>query len=69
MNLNIVKIQAEMKRLGDTHESLAERMGVHRQAVTYWLGLAKKGDGGFSLKTVSRFARAFGIDEKDLLVS
>lgn len=69
MNLNYKKIEAEMKRLSLTHQGLADLMTVKRQAVTYWLNLAKRGNGGFSFSTIHKFAEALGLDPKDLIIS
>ena len=69
MNLNYVKIEAEMKRLGLTHQGLADLMDVKRQAVTYWLKAAKREKTGYHFDTIEKFATALNLDPKDLIVS
>ena len=64
MELNTTKIKLEMERLGWKQTDLAKRMGVHRQFVNRFLA---NNDVGVSLKTISKFANALGIPDKDLI--
>ena len=64
MKLNVKKIEKEIKRLGLTHTSLAKLMGKSRTTV---VTLLHKKTGGYTLKTVENFARALGMDGKDLV--
>lgn len=63
MKLNTQKIEKELKRLGWTRADLARALNVHRQAVYIFLAQ----DTLPRLGTVEKYARALGVDPKDLI--
>ena len=65
MELNRMKIEDELKRLGWTQSELADRMGVHRQQLNK---LLRTINGGTTLRTVDRVADALGVFPKDLII-
>lgn len=61
MELNIKKIESEMKRLNLNHQQLANLSGLKsRQMVRYYLKTK-------NLRGAEPFAKAFGIEPKDLI--
>jgi transcriptional regulator with XRE-family HTH domain len=65
MKLDIYRIKSEMAQKGYKQYDLADRAGVSKQLMSYWL----KNPRNISVKTVGRIAGALGIDGKDLIIS
>ena len=63
MKLNTQKIEKELKRLGWTRADLARVLNVKRQAVYIFLAQ----DTLPRLSTLEKYARALGVDPKDLI--
>ena len=61
MELNINKINRELKRLDKTAYWLAREAGVSKQLVSYWFRTK-------SLSGAERIAKALDLDPKDLLI-
>ena len=64
MELNIRKIKLELERLGWTKYRLAKEMGVKHQWVYYIIQHPES----CTLKTVTKFGEALGIDPRDLVI-
>lgn len=62
MKLNTKKILGELKRLEWTRSEYARRIGISKQSLRYWLT-----DLDPKISHVTRMAKAFGLDPKDLL--
>ena len=65
MQVNIEKIRLEMKRLGWNQQNLANKLGVTRAAVCFFLKQKRSP----SLSIITRYAKALNIDPKDLILS
>ena len=63
MKLNLRKIWQEMDRLGLNKTELAQRMGISRQLLNYYLHRNLR-----EIPAVERLAKQFNIPPKDLLV-
>jgi len=64
MELDIKKIEAELKRRGWTKYTLAAKMGCRRQWPYYVLSPKAS---GITLKTINKLAKALNLDPKELL--
>jgi transcriptional regulator with XRE-family HTH domain len=64
MQLNIPKIEKELKRQNLSFSDLAQRLGTTRQWV-YWK--LNNGQSGTTFRTVEKFAKALDIEPKDLI--
>jgi hypothetical protein len=62
MELNIKKIEDELKRIGMNRNQFAIEKGISRQYFWYLL------NGDVTLKKVETLGSLFGLDPKDLLV-
>jgi DNA-binding Xre family transcriptional regulator len=65
MELNIEKIDKEIKRLRFTHKILSEKMGKSRSTITTIL---RSKNNNHTFKTVECFAKALDLDPKDILI-
>jgi len=63
MKVNISKIEKEMKRLGWSVATLAEKAGLSRQTIYDRL----KSNTGGNMQTVDDIAKALNMDGKELL--
>jgi plasmid maintenance system antidote protein VapI len=66
MELNINKIEREMKRLGWRPIDFARELNVSRQRVSFILNRAEWNT-TVTLKTIEKIAAVFGMDPKDLI--
>ena len=64
MEINKVKINKELERLGWSYIDLAEAMNKKRQWVYHKLKYDQRGT---TFKTVESFAKALDLDPKDLI--
>lgn len=64
MKPNIKKIKKEMKRNGWNYTLLAEKMEESKQWLSIVLSDRYKWN---NFKTIEKFAKVFGVDEKDLV--
>ena len=65
MELNIEKINKEIKRQRLSYSVIAEKINTTRQWV-YWK-LNNSQSGGTTFRTVEKFAKALDIEPKDLI--
>jgi transcriptional regulator with XRE-family HTH domain len=62
MKINQTKIKQELERLGWTNTEYADRVGVSRQLLHYYLNKDPKG-----FRIATRLAKPLHIDPRDLL--
>jgi len=64
MNINRPKIEKERKRNGWNYTHLAKEMGISKQRLHFILSSEYKSN---TFRTVELFAKALGVDGKDLI--
>lgn len=65
MKLNVTRIKQELDRLGWTPLRLSKEMKMANQTV---YKILNSNGSNYTLRTIDRFARALGIDPKDLII-
>lgn len=63
MRLNVKKIKREIEDQGISVYDLAQKMKAREQ----WIYMILNGQGGRTFKTLERFAKALGLNEKELI--
>lgn len=62
MELNIKKIETEMKRLGWTKTKLGRELGMSKQAIHYWF------NSKVTIMKAERLAQILNVSARDLLI-
>ena len=65
MKFNIKKVRNELKRLKWTQERLGQEMNMERRTINAHLSRPNTSK---TFKTIEKFARALGMDPKDLII-